>query len=64
MIDKFVPSVEAALDGIGNGATLMIGGFGTVGQPDCLIDGLITRGLRDLVVIANNAAVILAACQS
>ncbi len=55
MIDKFVPSVEAALDGIGNGATLMIGGFGTVGQPDCLVDGLIARGLRDLVVIANNA---------
>lgn len=55
MIDKFVPSLAAALDGIGHGASVMIGGFGAVGQPDALVEGLLARGLRDLVVIANNA---------
>ena len=55
MIDKFVPSLDAALEGIADGASVMIGGFGAVGQPDALVDGLLTRGLRDLVVIANNA---------
>jgi 3-oxoadipate CoA-transferase alpha subunit len=55
MIDKFVPSIEAALDGIGDGATIMVGGFGAVGQPHLLVDALGERGLRDLTIIANNA---------
>ncbi|MGC9268797.1 3-oxoacid CoA-transferase subunit A [Acidiphilium sp.] len=55
MIDKFVPSIESALSGIGDGATIMIGGFGAVGQPHLLVDALGERGLRDLVIIANNA---------
>jgi 3-oxoadipate CoA-transferase alpha subunit len=36
MIDKFVHSIEAALEGIGDGATIMVGGFGAVGQPHLL----------------------------
>ncbi len=55
MINKIVTSVEAALAGIADGASLMIGGFGAVGQPDILIDGLVDRGVRDLTVITNNA---------
>ncbi|MCW8306246.1 3-oxoacid CoA-transferase subunit A [Acidiphilium sp. PA] len=55
MIDKFVHSIEAALEGIGDGATIMVGGFGAVGQPHLLVDALGERGLRDLTIIANNA---------
>ncbi|MCX8497372.1 MAG: 3-oxoacid CoA-transferase subunit A [Akkermansiaceae bacterium] len=55
MIDKFVNSVAEALEGIKDGATILVGGFGAVGQANQLIDGLIELGLRDLTVVANNA---------
>ena len=55
MIDKIVPDVEAALAGIRDGATIMIGGFGGAGQPAELIDALIAQGAKDLVIVNNNA---------
>ncbi|WP_067198142.1 3-oxoacid CoA-transferase subunit A [Microbacterium sp. XT11] len=55
MIDKTVPDVEAAVAGIGDGSTVMIGGFGRAGQPVELIDALIAQGARDLTVVNNNA---------
>ncbi|MCG5236187.1 3-oxoacid CoA-transferase subunit A [Xanthobacter oligotrophicus] len=55
MIDKFVPSVAAALSGVKDGATILVGGFGAVGQPDLLIEGLIEQGATALTVVANNA---------
>jgi 3-oxoadipate CoA-transferase alpha subunit len=55
MIDKTVPSVAAALADIPNGATVMIGGFGTAGMPVELIDALIAQGARDLTIVNNNA---------
>jgi 3-oxoadipate CoA-transferase alpha subunit len=55
MIDKIVPHVDAALAGIADGATIMIGGFGGAGQPAELIDGLIAQGAKDLVIVNNNA---------
>jgi 3-oxoadipate CoA-transferase alpha subunit len=55
MIDKSVPSVEAAVAGIPNGATVMIGGFGRAGQPVELIDALIEQGATDLTIVNNNA---------
>lgn len=55
MIDKSVPSLEEAIAGIPDGATIMIGGFGTAGQPTTLIDALIAQGARDLTIINNNA---------
>jgi 3-oxoadipate CoA-transferase alpha subunit len=55
MIDKTVASLEAAVAGIPDGATVMIGGFGTAGQPAELIDALIAQGARDLVIVNNNA---------
>jgi 3-oxoadipate CoA-transferase alpha subunit len=55
MIDKFVGSVAEALDGIADGATVLVGGFGPVGQPRTLLEGLIEQGARDLVMVANNA---------
>jgi len=54
MIDKRCHVAEALKD-VSDGATVMIGGFGAVGQPDFLIDGLVEQGARDLVVVANNA---------
>jgi 3-oxoadipate CoA-transferase, alpha subunit len=55
MIDKTVPDVDAAVAGITNGATIMIGGFGRAGQPVELIDALIAQGATDLTVVNNNA---------
>jgi 3-oxoadipate CoA-transferase, alpha subunit len=55
MIDKIVPSVEAALAGVPDGATVMIGGFGGAGQPAELIDALIVQGAKDLTIVNNNA---------
>lgn len=55
MINKFVPSVAMALAGVKDGATVLVGGFGAVGQPDLLIEGLIAQGASQLTVVANNA---------
>lgn len=55
MIDKTVPSLEAAVAGIRDGATVMIGGFGTAGMPVELIDALIATGARGLTIVNNNA---------
>ncbi|OUI86433.1 3-oxoacid CoA-transferase subunit A [Acetobacter tropicalis] len=55
MINKEVRNIADALEGVSNGAVVMVGGFGSVGQPDALIEGLIEQGARDLTVIANNA---------
>ena len=55
MIDKISPSVAHALQGLHDGATVLIGGFGTAGIPGELIDGLIEQGARDLTVVNNNA---------
>ena len=55
MIDKIAPSIADAMSGIQDGATVLIGGFGTAGIPLELIDGLIDQGARDLTVVNNNA---------
>jgi 3-oxoadipate CoA-transferase alpha subunit len=55
MINKILPTVEAALADVSDGATVMIGGFGTAGLPNELIDALIAQGARDLTIVNNNA---------
>ncbi len=55
MINKQADSVAQALASIQDGSTVMIGGFGTAGIPNELIEGLIEHGARDLVVVNNNA---------
>lgn len=55
MINKISESVTAALADVRDGATVLIGGFGTSGIPGELIDGLIEHGARDLTVVNNNA---------
>ncbi|MCR5866587.1 MAG: 3-oxoacid CoA-transferase subunit A [Aquincola tertiaricarbonis] len=55
MINKISPSVEAALADVPDGATVMIGGFGTAGLPNELIDALIAQGAKELTIVNNNA---------
>ncbi|MBW8270990.1 3-oxoacid CoA-transferase subunit A [Caldovatus aquaticus] len=55
MINKIVRTMAEAMAGIKDGSTVLIGGFGAVGQPDALIEGLIEQGAKDLVCVANNA---------
>ena len=55
MINKIADSVAQALSGVQDGATVLIGGFGTSGNPIELIDGLIAHGARELTVVNNNA---------
>ena len=47
--------MDAALDGVGDGATMMVSGFGAAGAPQELMEGILERGFRELVVISNNA---------
>ena len=55
MIDKSVSTAAQAVADVFEGASVMIGGFGTAGMPDELIDALIDRGVGALTVINNNA---------
>lgn len=57
MINKIVQAMADAMAGIKDGSTVLIGGFGSVGQPVHLIDGLIEQGAKDLVVVSNNPGV-------
>ena len=50
-----VADTDEAVSGIEDGSTVLIGGFGTAGQPVELIDALIRSGVTDLTVINNNA---------
>jgi 3-oxoadipate CoA-transferase, alpha subunit len=57
MINKIVQNMADALTGVRDGDVVLIGGFGSIGQPNALIDGLIEQGAKDLTVVANNAGV-------
>src|SRR6478735_6357170 len=55
MINKIVLSAAESVADVHDGATVMIGGFGTAGMPSELIEALIEQGARDLTVVNNNA---------
>lgn len=55
MINKIAASIADALADVKDGATVLIGGFGTSGIPGELIDGLIEQGAKDLTLVNNNA---------
>ena len=55
MIDKTSASIQQAVGKIPDGATVMIGGFGSAGQPAELIDALIAHGAKELTIVNNNA---------
>lgn len=54
MIDKVRESALAATEMVASGSTLAIGGFGSSGRPDALIDALCEHDVRDLHVCVNN----------
>ena len=55
MINKLQDSAALALRDVNDGATVMIGGFGTAGLPTELIEALLEQGARELTVVNNNA---------
>jgi 3-oxoadipate CoA-transferase alpha subunit len=55
MIDKRVASLAEAVAGIGDGDTVLVGGFGNSGIPVELVHALLELGSRDLTVVTNNA---------
>ena len=57
MIDKVVANVHEALQGIDDGMTLMLGGFGLCGIPENSIAELVKKGISNLTCISNNAGV-------
>ncbi len=57
MINKIVQSMADAMAGIKDGSVILVGGFGSIGQPNALIAGLIEQGAKDLTVVANNSGV-------
>jgi 3-oxoadipate CoA-transferase, alpha subunit len=54
-MDKTIKSAAEAITDIGDGATVMIGGFGGSGAPIELIHALIDKRPKGLTVINNNA---------
>jgi 3-oxoacid CoA-transferase A subunit len=56
-MNKIVANADAAIDGIRDGMTLMVGGFGLCGIPENSITALVRSGVKDLTCISNNAGV-------
>mgnify|MGYP000226741370 FL=1 len=56
-ISKQVKDVSAACSGVESGMTLMLGGFGLCGIPECSIAELVRLGIQDVTCISNNAGV-------
>ena len=54
---KVRTSIEEAINDIHDGATIMVGGFGLVGIPEKLIEGLLRKGTRNLTIISNNCGI-------
>ena len=52
---KIVDSTAAAVAGIQDGSTVLIGGFGNAGMPFALISAVIDQGASGLTVVSNNA---------
>lgn len=55
MINKCVATFAEAINGIKDGHCLMVGGFGSAGLPTGLLDAVLEHGVKDLVVVSNNA---------
>src|SRR5436305_13483052 len=57
MMNKVVASADEAVRDVGDGATLVVGGFGLCGIPENLINALVKRGVKGLTCVSNNAGV-------
>jgi 3-oxoacid CoA-transferase subunit A len=56
-MNKVVANADAAIQGISDGMTLMVGGFGLCGIPENSISALVRSGVKGLTCISNNAGV-------
>lgn len=56
-MDKRVANADAAIAGVQDGATILLGGFGLCGIPENLIAALRRKGSKDLTLVSNNAGV-------
>ncbi|HWM16804.1 MAG TPA: 3-oxoacid CoA-transferase subunit A [Microbacterium sp.] len=54
MNDKYREDLMAALDVVPSGSSIAVGGFGSSGRPDALLNALCDLDKRDLHVIVNN----------
>ncbi len=57
MINKKVDDVQVALEGVKDGMTFIVGGFGLCGIPENIIAELVRRNVKDITCISNNAGV-------
>ena len=57
MINKKVNSIELAIEGVKDGMTFMLGGFGLCGIPENSIQALVEIGIKNITCISNNAGV-------
>ncbi|PIE50122.1 MAG: succinyl-CoA--3-ketoacid-CoA transferase [Flavobacteriales bacterium] len=57
MIDKRVKNAQEAIEGIEDGMTLMLGGFGLCGIPENSINALVNKDVKNITCISNNAGV-------
>ncbi|MCB9251786.1 MAG: CoA transferase subunit A [Flavobacteriales bacterium] len=56
-MNKVVNNADEAVEGIKDGMTLLLGGFGLCGIPENLISALVKKGVKQLTCISNNAGV-------
>jgi|SRR5579875_20543 len=54
-MDKRVANAEAAIEGVNDGATILVGGFGMCGVPENLLRALREKGIKNLTLVSNNA---------
>lgn len=56
-MNKTVSGADEAIRGIKDGMTIMVGGFGLCGIPENCIAALVSKGIKNLTCISNNAGV-------
>jgi 3-oxoacid CoA-transferase A subunit len=56
-LDKRIPSADAAIANLSDGATILMGGFGLCGIPENLIAAVRRKGTKDLTIVSNNAGI-------
>jgi 3-oxoacid CoA-transferase subunit A len=56
-MDKRIASLDAAIAGLNDGMTILMGGFGLCGIPENLIAAVQRKGTKNLTIVSNNAGV-------
>ena len=53
-MSKVMDNIQDALSVVKSGDTVLVGGFGLIGAPLSLIDGLTEKEVKDLTIVSNN----------